>query len=86
MKSVKELNEAQQLNESKESKDAIKLIQDFEKAFKDFTVGWMDLDGDDILTDNAVEGFPFNESLDELYNGKLKPWAKKSISNLKKVD
>ena len=80
----KSLRESLELNESKESKDAIKLFQNFDKAFKDL-VAAMEDDSDDLFVDNVGDDYPFEDSLDDLYHIKVKEWINSSIGNLKKV-
>tara|TARA_R100000908_G_C3676773_1_gene97259 strand:- start:397 stop:648 length:252 start_codon:yes stop_codon:yes gene_type:complete len=82
MKTIKEINEGKLNEASKEAAEAIKLIGNLAKAFKELTIDWVD-DDSDMYNDNAVDDFPFNQSLDEL-NADVQSWAIQCIKNLKK--
>jgi hypothetical protein len=81
----RKLNEAEELNEaSKEATNAIKLLTNFDKAFRDL-VGDMEDDSEDIYNDAIGDGYPFEDSFDDLYHVKVKKWIADSIKNLKKA-
>ena len=86
MKTLEEMNEAsfnqnpERLLKEKKMK-AIQALTAFEQGFKELVKAWED-DEYDIFNDYATKGYPFKESLDDLYKIKVKKWIQSSSRNI----